>query len=1000
MLVFFIVLASLNPLAAQEKLSDKPLAVPAWLNKAIVRANQVHGGHHVYADWTAYASELKTSRVKLGMLVTILNSDGSGTVQTYNLKTWATTTALPLQSEWEKVKNTLAEILEQNKDAGGFQIKNLQDPTDDQDAVTKIYVDSQVGEFLVTSVTETEMYAITSPAKGKLVMCSDCSVSGTLMIYYNGSWISLGDGNSSPKATAVAQAGAVLKAAFNLNGSYVYLDLDSDAESGSTYQWYRADDAGGTNEIAIAGATATTYTMQVADVGNYIRFAVKPRAATGVVEGIEVKKSTFIGPVIPNEVPTAHSLAINIASVLKEGYSLNGNYSYSDVEGDAQSGTTYMWYRADDNGGTNETAIAGATNTSYTMTALDVNKYIRFGVIPAAATGNSPGNEVFSDYEGAILANEVPLASSVNFTGILAITQTLSGTYSYSDTEGDPENGTTFKWYRANNAAGTGAVEIAGATATNYILTTADVGNYVSYAVTPRASSGNSPGNEVFSVYQGPILDNLPPVASSVTFAGDLMDTKTLTGSYVYSDNEGDAEGITTFKWYRANDAAGSGVVEISGAITDSYDIVTDDVGKYISYAVTPVSLSGSATGSEALSPYQGPVSANLVPVIASSTVTGATLQVGYQLGANYSGYSDAEGDPEGTHLYQWYIANDNSGTGSIAISGETGNTYDILSGDIGKYISVGITPIATAGNSLGIEVLADYVGAILPNQAPVITGLSLPSSLYQTASVNATYTYSDNENDAEGTHIYNWEIAVDNMGSGAGSVSTSSSYTLQAADIGKYLRLTMTPKALVGNLTGTPVQTSWVGPVKECGGTISHNGTTYNTVLLTPPGKDASCWMKESIQGNFSGIAKFSQNSVTNYYSAKDVLGNPYGTIPEQPVDYRHETNLCPSGWALPSYQDFESIRGALSEISKLHWNIGGMIEYDSSTGWSSINNSVQIILGSNYSVAGDRFISSSTYSYYFSGDNVTRQGQVYQWFSSISWERNYFYQIKCIKK
>lgn len=42
-----------------------------------------------------------------------------------------------------------------------------------------------------------------------------------------------------------------------------------------TYQWYRADDAGGTGDAAIGGATNNTYTLQAADINKYVRCVVR-----------------------------------------------------------------------------------------------------------------------------------------------------------------------------------------------------------------------------------------------------------------------------------------------------------------------------------------------------------------------------------------------------------------------------------------------------------------------------------------------------------------------------------------------------------------------------------------------------------------------------------------------------------------------------------------------------------------------------------------------------
>ncbi len=597
-----------------------------------------------------------------------------------------------------------------------------------------------------------------------------------------------------------------------------------------------------------------------------------------------------------NYPPLANSVSITILSSLKEGYGLTGSYSYSDVENDSESGTSFQWYRADDNSGTNRIAISGETTGSYTMSGSDVGKYITYGVTPRAATGTSPGPENFANYVGPVLGNDAPVASNVDFSGTLKNYEILTGSYSYSDTENDLESGTTLKWYRANDPSGTNASVISGATSSSYTLVAADVGKYIAYAVTPAASTGRSPGIEVFSLFKGPVLDNVPPTLVSVT-------------------------------------------------------------------------------------------------------VNGSTLQEGYSLTASYSGYSDADSDPEGTHLYQWYTATDASGTGQTTISGETTLSYTLQATDVGNYISVGIKPVATSGASPGTEVLADYVGPILANQPPVISDLSIPSSLFTKSTVTASYTYSDNENDAEGTHIYNWELATDDLGSGATSVSTSSSYYIQAADAGKYLRLTMTPKAATGNPTGLAAQTAWVGPINSCGDIVSHNGIDYVTVLLTPAGKDASCWFKEEVKGSFSGISYRSSNHLTYYYSAHSI----FGTSPteETPPDYKHETILCPSGWTLPSLNDIESIRNSPSEFNKLTYYVGGIQIWNSYDGYfSGADGSSQYIISSNYgvTVGVDVQINLSVLARYSSAGATMFYDQQAYYFGSFTREK--FYPVRCVKK
>ncbi len=98
--------------------------------------------------------------------------------------------------------------------------------------------------------------------------------------------------------------------------------------------------------------------------------------------------------------------------------------------------------------------------------------------------------------------NDAPVAGTVTFTGTMIPGSTLTGSYLYSDAEGDPEGTSTFRWYRADNASGTNEVAITGATARTYILVSADAGKYVSFQVTPAASSGTTPGVPVRSARQ------------------------------------------------------------------------------------------------------------------------------------------------------------------------------------------------------------------------------------------------------------------------------------------------------------------------------------------------------------------------------------------------------------------------------------------------------------------------------------------------------------------
>lgn len=101
--------------------------------------------------------------------------------------------------------------------------------------------------------------------------------------------------NKPPEVPSLVIDGNAI-AGQQLTASYVYLDAESDPESGSTYQWYAADDRMGNGETAIAGATSLTYTIAPAYDRKYLSLGITPRSSSGTTEGPEVR-SAYIGAV-------------------------------------------------------------------------------------------------------------------------------------------------------------------------------------------------------------------------------------------------------------------------------------------------------------------------------------------------------------------------------------------------------------------------------------------------------------------------------------------------------------------------------------------------------------------------------------------------------------------------------------------------------------------------------------------------------------------------------
>jgi len=97
--------------------------------------------------------------------------------------------------------------------------------------------------------------------------------------------------------------------------------------------------------------------------------------------------------------------------------------------------------------------------------------------------------------------NVAPTASNVTITGLARVGETLTGSYTYSDVDNDPQGTSTFRWLR-------GGTPITGATASTYVVVADDVNTLITFEVTPVASAGTLTGSPVTSaaVIPAPIV--------------------------------------------------------------------------------------------------------------------------------------------------------------------------------------------------------------------------------------------------------------------------------------------------------------------------------------------------------------------------------------------------------------------------------------------------------------------------------------------------------------
>ena len=207
--------------------------------------------------------------------------------------------------------------------------------------------------------------------------------------------------------------------------------------------------------------------------------------------------------------------------------------------------------------------------------------------------------------------NAAPTASNVAITGTAKVGVQLSGSYTYSDTESDPQGTSTFRWVNNTVNSGLGGGTNV-ATTQNYTAAVGDQGKYLYFCVTPVATTGTLTGTEVCSSATAAVAVNAAPVASAVAITGTAQVGVQLSGSYTYSDTESDPQGTSTFRWVRntVNSGAGGGT---NVATTQNYTPIAGDLGNYLYFCVTPVATSGTTTGTEVCSSASAAVAAALV---------------------------------------------------------------------------------------------------------------------------------------------------------------------------------------------------------------------------------------------------------------------------------------------------------------------------------------------------------------------------------------------------
>lgn len=456
---------------------------------------------------------------------------------------------------------------------------------------------------------------------------------------------------------------------------------------------------------------------------------------------------------------------------------LNGT-AYRDTAID-EIGTGYDWY-------TNTWLKNPATGSAWTWAEVCS---LEAGAVTAKSA--KPTNTIFYvDYIEMTVAygpstNKAPVASNVAATGTAMVGETMTGSYTYSDADNDPEGKSLYRWYRCDDTLGTNEAALSGDTTKACVLPVSTEGKYIFFEVTPIASTGAPIGLPARSAYIGSVAPALgsAPVAGSVRIDGIDTVKSTLVGKYSYSDAEGDAQGISAFRWLRNGYA-------IPGAVSSTYVLTDADTGSMIAFEVTPVAATGKpTTGTPVCSAPIGPIAqaTGAAPQAANVAISGVD-SVGKTLTGSYT-YSDADGDAEGVSLIGWL-------RDGVPIVGAASKTYTLMPADEGARIAFTVIPVSATGTPSRGALASATCGPIAPKvgSAPAASNVQITGSSVPGNTLTGNYVFSDPDSDKEGASLYRW-LRDGTAISGA----TGRTYVIKTEDAGANIAFEVTPVAATG---------------------------------------------------------------------------------------------------------------------------------------------------------------------------------------------------------
>ena len=562
---------------------------------------------------------------------------------------------------------------------------------------------------------------------------------------------------------------------FELSADEYYVDGSFEIESARAHRIvaqpsHGSLDVGDTVNVIIGGATHQVFTDQ------WVTYTPDPGYAG-------VDSFTFVAL---DELHPGYPINPVVARVTLDISGLDATVTIDNAPARIVAGFSFD-LDATVNGATNDVtwSVDGVEGGSDEAGAIDADGRYSAPVVPPvsgnvtvrAASTQAPA--AYAEVEIAIV-EPAPASGKPIIEGIEEVTRTLSASTSeIRDSNGVYTTTYSYQWIRND---GTAAMDIPGATSSQYTLTTDDLGKTIAVRVSFTDDLGFP--ETLTSSHTSAVAVLANNVASGAPIIGGLDNL----GLSLHLDISGisDADGLAnvtySYQWI-SND--GTADTDISGATSPTYTIRRGDHHKRIAVRVSFVDDMGfsETLTSERTSVVSFPHTSNrpnFAPTGAPS-ISGVP-NVGATLTADTSSISDMNNLVSATFSYQW-IAHD--GTKYKNIPGATSGYHVITTDDVGKLIAVKVS--FTDDVAFPESLTSEPTMRVLDTSPRPATGAPI---IHGTAEVAETLTADTSgiwdPNGFDNANLsYQW---ISNDGTADTDIpgETSSDYTLTVDDVGK----------------------------------------------------------------------------------------------------------------------------------------------------------------------------------------------------------------------